>query len=92
MLDLHKCGNCGQCISICPLNAIREKRKGFAILLGGRGGADTRLGVKIADYVDEDRALAVAERFLSLVKANGGNAGETIDKLGIENIARKITH
>jgi dissimilatory sulfite reductase (desulfoviridin) alpha/beta subunit len=92
VIDLGKCGNCGQCVSLCPLSAVKEKRKGFAVLLGGRGGADTRLGVKIAEYATEDQALAVAEHFLSLVKANGGNAGETIDKLGIENIARKITH
>lgn len=92
VIDLGKCGNCGQCVSLCPLSAVKEKRKGFAVLLGGRGGADTRLGVKITEYATEDQALAVAEHFLSLVKANGGNAGETIDKLGIENIARKITH
>jgi len=90
VIDIKQCRLCGQCVSICPLDAILEKRKGFAVLLGGRGGEDTRLGTKIAEYASEDEAFKIVEGLLALVKDRGVDAKTIIEQIGIVNIRKTI--
>jgi dissimilatory sulfite reductase (desulfoviridin) alpha/beta subunit len=58
-IDLKKCKNCDACIKACPFDAIYEKRRGIAILVGGRGPhfmhdrqtGETRLAEKLIDFI-----------------------------------------
>ena len=40
IIDKEKCKHYGQCIAVCPSDAIIEKRKGFAVLVGGKCGGE----------------------------------------------------
>jgi len=86
MIDKENCRNCGQCITVCPANAIAEKRRGFAVLVGGREGEDTRLGETIAQFLSEGEALKVTERALRLLQEKRSDMGGIIDKIGIERV------
>ena len=57
IIDKEKCKHYGQCIAVCPSDAIIEKRRGFAVLVGGKEGANTRLGEVIAEFLSEEEAL-----------------------------------
>jgi dissimilatory sulfite reductase (desulfoviridin) alpha/beta subunit len=85
IIDRDRCRNCNQCISICPFNALIEKRRGFAVLVGGREGRDTRLGQIIAEFLSEKEALEVSERFLKILKEKTTDATTIIEETGIEN-------
>jgi len=89
-INERKCGHCGQCAAICPLNALRDNNKGFAVLLGGRSGLENRLGVKIAEYVSEEKALIITRNLLNLAKDNNTDVEALIDHFGIEKVSAII--
>lgn len=82
IINKEKCGYCGECIRNCPFNAIYERRKGFAILVGGQEGKDTRLGETIAEFLSEDKALQITEKCLRILKEKPVNVSTIIDKIG----------
>jgi len=85
IIDEEKCKHCGQCIVICPFDAIVENRKGFAVLVGGKEGEDTRLGKIIAEFLSEEEALQIAEKCLIILKEKKVNVAAIIDEVGIES-------
>lgn len=91
VINREKCKNCGQCIAVCPSNAIMEKRRGFAMLAGGRGGENTRLGEVIAEFLSEKDALGLTRRCLEILKDNNSGAAGVIDKVGTERFKEMLT-
>ena len=71
-------------------DAIKEKRKGIAVLLGGRGEPGTRLGVNIAQFVSENEAFMVADNLLQLIKKTGLDTKQLIDKMGLDEVKKAI--
>ncbi len=90
VIDKGKCKHCGQCIVICPFDAIVEKRRGFAALVGGRDGEDTRLGEIITEFLSEEEALRVTERCLRILKEKQANAATIIDEVGIKKFKEML--
>ncbi len=89
-IDFGLCRYCGQCIAICPLSSISEKKRGFAVLLGGGGGKDTYLGIKIADFVSEEVALEITQRLINMLKGRGTDARAIIERMGLNNVQHII--
>lgn len=90
VIDKEKCGHCGECIRSCPFNAMYEKRKGFAVLVGGREGKDARLGETIAKFLSEDDALNITEKCLAILREKPVNVSAIIDKTGIVNFKEML--
>ena len=98
VIDLGRCKNCGMCVKACPFDAIYEKRRGVAILVGGRGphfmhdeqNGEPRLAEKIIDFFTEEHALQIAEKILKLLKEKNMNASNLIDEMGFEKFKRVI--
>jgi anaerobic sulfite reductase subunit C len=90
VIDFTNCAYCGACRSACSQQAILEKKKGFAVLLGGGGEPGTRLGTTIAEFVSEDAAFEMADNLLKLIKKTGLDTRQLIDKLGFEEVKKII--
>jgi len=90
VIDRERCRNCGQCIAVCPFNAIVEKRRGFAVLVGGREGRDTRLGEVIAEFLSEKEALEISERCLKTMQENNTDSAVVIEEIGIEIFKKRL--
>ncbi|MFC2021699.1 4Fe-4S binding protein [Chloroflexota bacterium] len=90
VIDKGKCKYCSQCIVVCPFDAIVEKRKGFAVFVGGREGEDTRLGEIVAEFLSEEEALRVTEGCLRILKEKQVNAATIIDEVGIEKFKEML--
>ena len=84
IINKEKCVYCGQCIVICPFDAIIEKKRGFAVFVGGKEGKDTRLGQMVTEFLSEEAALQITERCLEIVKDRRANVAAIIDEVGIE--------
>lgn len=69
VIDQEKCAHCGCCVSACPSGGMREKRRGFAVLVGF-DQKNARLAHKVAEFVSEDEAFKIAEDFLKARKAS----------------------
>jgi dissimilatory sulfite reductase (desulfoviridin) alpha/beta subunit len=90
VIDRERCRNCSQCIAACPFNAIVEKRQGFAMLVGGREGRDTRLGEVIAEFLSEKEVLEISERCLKIMQENNTDAAVIIEEIGIEIFKKRL--
>ena len=90
VIDKEKCAYCGQCISVCPFEAIAEKRKGFAVFVGGKEGEDTQLGDKIAEFLSEEEALQLAEECIRILKERNINAATIVDEVGLERFKEML--
>ena len=65
-----------------------EKRRGFAVLVGGSDGQDTRLGEVIAEFLSEEKTLAVTRECLKLLEEKRANVAAIIDDVGIAEFTR----
>ncbi len=90
VIDKEKCRHCGPCIAVCPFGGMIEKRRGFAVLVGGKEGEDTRLGEVIAEFLSEDEALEMAERCLRILKEKNVDAAAIIDEAGLEKFKEML--
>ncbi len=84
VIDYDECRDCGQCLAICPFDAIRAKHQGFAVFVGGQTGEDTRLGEQITEFVSEEKAFRLAERCLETIQQRRENAAAIIDRIGLQ--------
>lgn len=92
IINLQKCKNCGQCIKTCPFDAIHERRKGVAILVGGRGPhfmhddqtGEAQLAEKLVDFIPEESVPEIAERILRILNENKKSARDLVDQIGLE--------
>ncbi len=83
VIDYDECRDCGQCLAICPFDAILAKRRGFAVFVGGQTGEDTRLGEQITEFVSEEAAFRLTERCLETVQERKQNVAAIIDRIGL---------
>lgn len=98
VIDYNKCKWCMDCINACPFDAIKETKRGYAILVGGRGGynpfdqvgQETKLGRVITEFVSEEEALQIAEKILKLLKAKRVSASAIIDEMGLEKFKEEV--
>lgn len=88
-IDAEACNNCGRCLSKCTFNAIEKTETLYRVYVGGRWGKLTRMGTPISKLFTHDEILDVVEKALLLFKSKGETGerfGETIDRLGIEEV------
>ncbi len=90
VIDKEECKYCAQCVVICPFDAIIEKKKGFAVFVGGKEGKDTRLGEVIAEFLSEEETFRVAERCLRIVNDKKTNVATIINEVGIEKFKEML--
>ena len=89
-IDKEQCKYCGQCIAICPFDAILEGRKGFAVFAGCEEGEEMKLGELIAEFLSEDEVLQLTERCLRIVKEKKVNIATVIDERGIDGFKEML--
>ncbi len=83
ILDLSKCLACGQCIAACPTGTLREKEKGYRILVGGKLGRHPRLAAEIQGIYGLEEALRMIDRCLDHYQKHcrhGERFGEILEK------------
>ena len=92
---IYRKDNCffeGDCIRVCPVNAWKVKRVGFAVYIGGKIGRFPRFGDKIAEFLDEQKIPKIIRntiKYYNKIAKKGERFGEAIERTGIEK-AKKV--
>ena len=73
VIDSHQCLMCAKCIKVCPAGTIKEKEKGFRVMLGGRLGRHPRLAMEVAGLHTHDEVLDIIHNSLKFYKENSKN-------------------
>ena len=81
VIDYNKCMMCGKCIHVCPSGTLKEKEKGFRVLLGGRLGRHPRLAMEIKGIKTHDEVLEIVRKSIKFYKTNSKNGRRFADIL-----------
>ncbi len=91
--DESKCIYCGDCIRICPTDALVTKRQGLALFLGGKFGRHPRWGSRVANFLTREEVLEITYRTLAWWKRKGKRGerlGQTIDRIGLQGFKEEV--
>lgn len=80
-IDYDKCMMCGKCIKECPSGTMKEKEKGFRVLLGGRLGRHPRLAMEIQGIKSHGEVLEIVKKSIKFYKMNSRNGRRFADIL-----------
>lgn len=84
--DPSKCIGCGDCVKICPVDAMVVARRGWLVRAGGKHGKHPIFAYEVANFVPEDGVYSLMERTLEWYKRNGEGReriGATIGRVGL---------
>lgn len=93
VIDRALCRHDGKCIAVCPTGALRAGRTGWRVFVGGRFGAEPKLGEELVPFIDDDEALPLARRVLDAyveVAKPRERLGVAIDRIGLEAFADRV--
>ncbi len=94
VLEEERCVACGACVRICPTGALREKARGYRILVGGKLGRHPRLATELIPFTDEKGVLETLQKVLRVYQAEnqrGERLGAIIERLGWEKFKEKVS-
>ncbi len=91
--DISKCIYCGDCIKVCPIDAMIEARKGWLVRVGGKHGRHPLFAYEIAQFASDEQCLALIEKTVAWYQSNGEGReriGATIGRLGLAKYINEV--
>jgi anaerobic sulfite reductase subunit C len=79
-----KCLFCGQCAKVCPTGTLKEGKKGYRILVGGKLGRHPRLAEEFPEVFPQDETMKIVEKCLDLYQersVQGERLGEILERM-----------
>jgi len=84
--DYGKCIYCGDCIKVCPVDAMVEGRKGWLVRVGGKHGRHPLYAYEVAQFASDEQCFPLIEKTMEWYQSNGEvreRIGATIARLGL---------
>jgi len=91
--DHEKCTYCGDCIKVCPVDAMVAARKGWLVRVGGKHGKHPIHSYEVAQFPSDEQCFALIEKTLGWYQANGQGReriGTTIGRLGLPKYLEEV--
>lgn len=91
--DLSKCIQCGDCVKVCPVDAMVKKRIGWLARVGGKHGKHPYFAYEVANFLGDEQVYRLIEKTLEWYKPNGQGReriGATIERLGLKNYMEQV--
>ena len=91
--DSDKCIYCGDCIKVCPVDAMVAARKGWLVRVGGKHGKHPIHSYEVAQFVSDEECYPLIEKTLGWYQANGQGReriGAIIIRLGLSKYLDEV--
>ena len=91
--DMSKCIYCGDCMKVCPTDAMVEARKGWLVRVGGKHGKHPLLSYEVAQFTSDEGCFSLIEKTMEWYQANGEGReriGATIGRLGLSRYLDEV--
>ena len=90
--DVSKCIYCGDCIKVCPMDAMIEARKGWLVRIGGKHGRHPIFAYEVAQFVSDEQIPGIIEKTMEWYKANSKGrerVGAAMLRLGLDKFMKE---
>ena len=87
------CNYCGDCIKVCPLDAMVSARKGWLVRAGGKHGKHPLYSYEVASFVTDEQALDLVEKTMAWYKSNADGRerlGATFARVGVQKYIAEV--
>ncbi len=91
--DRARCISCGDCIKVCPFEAMIPKRVGHAVFVGGKHGKHPHAAFPVAEFVTDDQVAPIIDMTMDWYCRHGEpgeRLGEVLDRVGIDSYRRAL--
>ncbi len=91
--DTSKCIYCGDCIKVCPIDAMVEGKKGWLARVGGKHGRHPIYAYEIAQFASDENCFSLIEKTTEWYQANAEGReriGTTIGRLGLSKYLDEV--
>ncbi len=91
--DKDRCIYCGDCIKVCPVDAMVEARKGWLVRAGGKHGKHPLVAYEIAQFASDEDCYSIIEKTMEWYQPNGAGReriGATIGRLGLSRYLDEV--
>ncbi len=91
--DVNKCIYCGDCIKVCPVDAMIAVRKGWLIRVGGKHGRHPLNSYEIAQFASDEDCFSIIEKTMEWYQANAEGReriGTAIARLGLSKYLDEV--
>ena len=85
--DWNKCIHCGDCVKVCPVDAMVSKRTGWLVRVGGKHGKHPYFSYEVANFLNDEQVYALIEKSLYWYQENAmgrERIGAAIERLGLD--------
>lgn len=91
VIDSERCIDCGDCISVCPKDAIVTAQKGYKVVAGGTGSRHPQLAATVSDFTDINGVVGIVEKAVLMFRDYPQDTKEIsfhamIAQEGVENL------
>jgi len=94
-IDMDRCMSCGKCVGVCPTQTIRERKRGFRVLLGGKLGRHPRLAMELPGVYTEKKVLDIIHYCITFYKQNsrhGRRFAQIFKKSDFDFLLKTLQH
>ncbi len=91
--DTSKCISCGDCVKVCPVDAMVVRRKGWLVRVGGKHGRHPIYAYEVAQFATDEECFPIIEKTIEWYQANGEGReriGATIGRLGLSKYLDEV--
>ena len=91
--DTSKCTYCGDCIKVCPVDAMIAARKGWLIRVGGKHGRHPIYAYEIAQFATDEEGFSLIEKTMEWYQNNAEGReriGATMSRLGLSKYLDEV--
>ncbi len=84
--DIGRCIYCGDCIKICPVDAMIAERKGWLARVGGKHGRHPMHAYEVAQFLSDEDCCSLIEKTIEWYRVNAEGReriGGAISRLGL---------
>lgn len=91
--DTSKCIYCGDCVKVCPVDAMIVGRKGWLVRVGGKHGKHPIYSYEVAQLASDEQCFPIIEKAMEWYQKNGEGReriGATIGRLGLSRYIEEV--
>ncbi len=91
--DVSKCLYCGDCVKVCPVDAMVIKRTGWLARAGGKHGRHPIFAYEVAQFLSDEDCYPLIEKTMEWYQANGvgrERIGSVIVRLGLDKYLDEV--